>query len=59
MGGTIDPEIQEKLKSEMPESISSKKERYVSKYNIPGQVADVLSSDKFYSDLFEESHNRR
>ena len=52
----IDPEIQEKLKSKMPESISSKKERYVSKYNIPAQVADVLSSDKFYSDLFEESH---
>ena len=52
----IDPEIQEKLKSEMPESISSKKERYVSKYNIPKQVADVLSSDKFYSDLFEDSH---
>ncbi len=53
---TIDAEIQNKLKSEMPESISSKKERYVSKYNIPAQVADVLSSDKFYSDLFEESH---
>lgn len=53
----IDPEIHQKLKSEMPESISSKKERYVSKYNIPPQVADVLSSDKFYSDLFEESHS--
>ena len=52
----IDSEIQNKLKSEMPESISSKKERYVSKYNIPPQVADVLSSDKFYSDLFEEAH---
>ena len=52
----IDSEIQEKLKSEMPESISSKKERYISKYNIPSQVADVLSSDKFYSDLFDESH---
>lgn len=54
---TIDSEIQEKLKSEMPESITSKKERYVSKYNIPIQVADVLSSDKFYSDLFDESHD--
>ena len=53
---TIDSSIQEKLKTEMPESISSKKERYVSKYNIPNQVADVLSSDKFYSDLFEDSH---
>ena len=55
---TIDTDIQNKLKSEMPESISSKKERYVSKYNIPVQVADVLSSDKFYSDLFEESHTK-
>jgi aspartyl-tRNA(Asn)/glutamyl-tRNA(Gln) amidotransferase subunit B len=52
----IDPEIQKTLSSQMPESISSKKERYVSKYNIPAQVADVLSSDKYYSDLFEESH---
>ena len=53
---TIDPEIQQKLKLEMPESISSKKERYVSKYHIPSQVADVLSSDKFYSELFDQSH---
>jgi len=53
---TIDPEIREKLKLEMPESISSKKERYVSKFNIPPQVADVLSSDKFYSELFDKSH---
>ena len=52
----IESEIHQKLKSEMPESISSKKERYVSKYGIPAQVADVLSSDKFYSDLFEKSH---
>ena len=55
----IDSEIQNKLKSEMPESISSKKERYVSKYGIPPQVADVLSSDKFYSDLFEEAHTEK
>lgn len=53
---TIDPEIQEKLKLEMPESVNSKKERYISKYNIPPQVADVLSSDKFYSELFDKSH---
>ncbi|MBT8252047.1 MAG: Asp-tRNA(Asn)/Glu-tRNA(Gln) amidotransferase subunit GatB [Nitrosopumilus sp.] len=56
---TIDPQIQQQLKSEMPESISSKKERYVSKYNIPPQVADVLSSDKFYSDLFEQTHTEK
>jgi len=52
----IDPEIQKELKSQMPESISSKKERYISQFDIPTQVASVLSSDKFYSDLFEVSH---
>ncbi len=54
----IGNKVKEKLKAEMPESISSKKQRYVSKYNIPVQVADVLSSDKFYSDLFEEAHTK-
>jgi len=52
----IGQEIQEKLRREMPESISSKKERYITNYKIPEQVADVLSSDKFYSDLFESAH---
>ncbi|MDE1765416.1 MAG: Asp-tRNA(Asn)/Glu-tRNA(Gln) amidotransferase subunit GatB [Thaumarchaeota archaeon] len=46
----------ENLKKQMPESIAAKKERYIKKYGIPQQVADVLSSDKFYSDLFEKSH---
>jgi len=55
----IDKVILEKLKLEMPESISSKKERYVTKYDIANQVADVLSSDKFYSDLFDESHTEK
>lgn len=54
----IGNEVKEKLKSEMPESISSKKQRYISKYSIPTQVADVLSSDKFYSDLFEDAHTK-
>ena len=40
----------------MPESIESKKTRYISEYGIAAQVADVLSSDKFYSDLFENAH---
>jgi len=48
----------EQLKDEMPESISAKKERYISQYNISPQVAEVLSSDKFYSDLFEKSHTK-
>lgn len=53
----IDNEVIEKLKQEMPESISAKQERYVSKYDIPPQVAEVLSSDKFYSDLFEKARD--
>lgn len=54
----IGNEVKEKLKSEMPESINSKKQRYISKYDIPVQVADVLSSDKFYSNLFEDAHTK-
>lgn len=47
----------EALRSDMPESIMAKKERYIKKYGMPEQVAEVLSSDKFYSDLFDCSHN--
>jgi len=50
-------DVQNKLKAEMPESIVSKKERYVKNYGIPEQVAEVLSSDKYYSDLFDASNN--
>ena len=49
----------ENIKKQMPESIVAKRERYVKKYGIPAQVADVLSSDRFYSDLFEKSHNEK
>ncbi len=49
----IDAETVESLKSRMPESVSEKRERFVSQYMIPPQVADVLSSDKLYSDLFD------
>jgi aspartyl-tRNA(Asn)/glutamyl-tRNA(Gln) amidotransferase subunit B len=52
----LDSKSIEKWKKNMPESISSKKERYITKYAIPVQVADVLSSDKYYSDLFEQAH---
>ncbi|TLX92227.1 MAG: Asp-tRNA(Asn)/Glu-tRNA(Gln) amidotransferase GatCAB subunit B, partial [Thaumarchaeota archaeon] len=45
------------LQRQMPESIVARKERYVKKFGISTQVADVLSSDKFYSDLFEKAHN--
>jgi aspartyl-tRNA(Asn)/glutamyl-tRNA(Gln) amidotransferase subunit B len=53
----MDSQHLEKWRGNMPESISSKKERYVTKYGMPPQVADVLSSDKYYSDLFEQAYN--
>jgi aspartyl-tRNA(Asn)/glutamyl-tRNA(Gln) amidotransferase subunit B len=55
----IEKTLLESLKKAMPESVMSKKERYISKYGIPIQVAEVLSSDKFYSDLFEQSHTEK
>jgi aspartyl-tRNA(Asn)/glutamyl-tRNA(Gln) amidotransferase subunit B len=55
----LSPDHFEKLKEKMPESIASKRDRYVREYKIPGQVADVLSSDKYYSDLFDQSHNKK
>ena len=45
------------LQRDMPESISSKKERFVEKFDIAPQVADILASDKYYSDLFENAHS--
>ncbi len=50
-------EVRDGLRSRVPESVASKRERYASRYGIPPQVADVLSSDKFYSDLFEEARD--
>ena len=55
----IEKALIDNLKKTMPESIMSKKERYINKYGIPMQVAEVLSSDKFYSDLFEQSHTEK
>jgi len=55
----IDKTVIERLSKNMPESVISKKERYTKKYGIPLQVAEVLSSDKFYSDLFEQANNEK
>ena len=53
----IDQETIALLQKDMPESISSKKERFVEKFDIAPQVADILASDRYYSDLFENSHS--
>jgi aspartyl-tRNA(Asn)/glutamyl-tRNA(Gln) amidotransferase subunit B len=55
----IELDIISRLKKGMPESISSKRERYIKNFDITSQVADVLSSDKFYSDLFEQAHDQK
>ncbi len=49
--------IKNQLQIQMPENISTKKERYVSKYNIAPQVADILASDKYFSELFEKAND--
>jgi len=53
----ISQETRDSLKKDLPESISSKKERFVEKFDIASQVADILASDKYYSDLFENAHS--
>ena len=53
----INDDTKNQLQTHMPESISSKKERYVSKYGITPQVADILASDKYFSELFENAKN--
>lgn len=55
----LSPEHFSQLKKEMPESIASKRDRYITKYGIPEQVAEVLSSDKYYTDLFEQAHDEK
>ena len=53
----ISQETRDSLKKDLPESISSKKERFVEKFDIAQQVADILASDKYYSNLFENAHS--
>ena len=54
----INDDTKNQLQTHMPESISSKKERYVSKYGITSQVADILASDRYFSELFENAKNQ-
>jgi len=50
---TIAKETLDRLKLEMPESVISKKQRYVSVCKLPDQVSTVLASDKYSYDLFD------
>jgi aspartyl-tRNA(Asn)/glutamyl-tRNA(Gln) amidotransferase subunit B len=53
----ISENTKNQLQTHMPESISSKKERYISKYSITPQVANILASDRYFSELFENAMN--
>ena len=39
----------------MPEGVAARRARYASELGLPAQVADVLSADRFYSDMFDEA----
>lgn len=41
------------LRKSMPESITSRRARYVTEYGIPDQVADILSSQQYFAKIFE------
>lgn len=41
----------------MPEGVAARRARYASEIGLPAQVADVLSADRFYSDLFDEARS--
>ena len=47
--------IRDELERNMPESINSKRDRYITKYGIQHQVANILATDRFYSNLFEDT----
>lgn len=47
-------ELTETLKKEMPELPDARKSRFVEKFGLSEQVAQVLINDKFLADFFEE-----
>ncbi len=54
----IDNDIIYKLKKNMPENIIIKKLKYL-KYGISDQVIDTILSDRYYTELFEQSCNEK
>lgn len=53
----IPGETLEELRRSIPESVVSRRDRYVRRYGVVEQVADVLSADRYWSDMFEEARN--
>ena len=54
----MDEQFCKRLRSEIPESVIAKQDRY-SSMGIPRQVAEVLSSDRYCLELFEGAHDEK
>ena len=52
----ISDEMKERIKSSLPEMPEARKERYIKEFNLPEYDANVLTSEKAISDLFEEAN---
>jgi len=50
----VEDEWIERIKTSLPELPAEKRERFVDKYGIPAYDAEVLCSDKYLADYFEE-----
>ena len=46
---------QELLAENLPESITSRRHRYVTEYKIQDQVAEILSSQQYFAQIFEDA----
>lgn len=46
------------IKCSLPELPHEKKQKFISKYDLPEYDADIISGSKYLADFFEESNNR-
>ena len=53
----LSEEYIENLKNTLPELPESRKERYINEYNLSEKDANIITSSKYLSDLFEEASN--
>ncbi len=49
----ISEEMKENIRKSLPEMPESRKKRYIEEYNLPEYDSNILTSSKYFSDLFE------
>ncbi len=54
----VDPELVERIKSELPELPSQKKDRFIKKFGIPPYDAGVLTASRAMAAYFEDTVSR-